>query len=293
MKGIVLAGGSGTRLYPLTKTLSKQLLPIFDKPMIYYPLSIMMLAEIKEILIITTQNDLPLIENLLGDGEALGLKLSYEVQDQPNGIAEAFIIGEDFIGSDPVALILGDNLFYGRGMTDLLIESSKLVTGASIFAYYVKKPGAYGVVEFDCDGKALSIEEKPEVAKSHYAVPGLYFYDNEVVEMAKTIEPSSRGELEITTINNNYLKKGQLNVQQLGRGMTWLDAGTQDDLLEASNYVSTIQKRQGLLLACIEEIAYKKGFIDSQQLYKLAKPIEKTKYGIYLMDIVAEKRGLR
>ncbi len=285
MKGIILAGGSGTRLYPVTKAISKQLLPLYDKPMIYYPLSVLMLAGIQEVLIISTPYDLPMFERLLGTGKEIGMSFTYKVQEVPNGLAEAFIIGEEFIGDDSVAMVLGDNIFYGRGLTGLLIEAAKIDNGATIFGYYVKNPQAYGVIEFDDDGKAISIEEKPEIPKSHYAVPGLYFYDNRVVDIAKNIKPSARGELEITAVNNAYLQQNALNVQAFGRGMAWLDTGTHDDLLEAGNFVETIQKRQGLYISCIEEIAYKKGFIDQEQLLRLAEPLSKSEYGKYLMDI--------
>lgn len=288
MKGIILAGGSGTRLYPLTKAISKQIMPIYDKPMIYYPLSVLMLANIREILIISTPRDLSMFQELLGDGSKLGIKLEYKIQEHPNGLAEAFIIGEEFIGNDNVALILGDNIFYGSGFTGLVEEAAKLEKGAVIFGYPVKDPKAYGVVEFDKNGKAVSLEEKPEKPKSNYAIPGLYFYDNSVIEKAKTIKPSARGELEITTVNERYLEEGILNVKTLGRGIAWLDTGTHDALLEAANYVEAIQKRQGFYVACIEEIAYAKGWIDEKQLEELAKPLMKTEYGRYLLDLMKE-----
>ena len=282
MKGIILAGGSGTRLYPLTKSISKQIMPIYDKPMIYYPLSVLMLANIREILIISTERDLPVFKELLKDGSELGLKLEYKVQEKPNGLAEAFIIGEEFIGDDNVALILGDNIFYGSGFTGLLEEMSKIEDGAAIFGYPVKDPRAYGVVEFDENGKAISLEEKPKNPKSNYAIPGLYFYDNTVVEKAKNVKPSARGEIEITTVNEMYLSEGKLNVKNLGRGVAWLDTGTHDALLEAANFVQTVQKRQGFYIACIEEIAYAKRWINKEQLLKLAEPMMKTEYGKYL-----------
>lgn len=286
MKGIILAGGSGTRLYPLTKSISKQIMPIYDKPMIYYPLSVFMLANIRDILIISTPRDLPLFKELLGDGSDLGINLEYKVQEKPNGLAEAFLIGEEFIGSDNVALILGDNIFYGSGFTGLLEEASTLKKGAVIFGYPVKDPKAYGVVEFNEDGKAISLEEKPKVPKSNYAIPGLYFYDNTVIEKAKNVKPSARGEIEITSVNEMYLSEGKLNVKNLGRGTAWLDTGTHEALLEAANFVQTVQNRQGLYIACIEEIAYQKGWIGKEKVEKLAKPMMKTVYGQYLVDLL-------
>lgn len=286
MKGIILAGGSGTRLYPLTKSISKQIMPIYDKPMIYYPLSVLMLANIREILIISTERDLPVFKELLGDGRDLGVNLEYKVQEKPNGLAEAFLIGKDFVGDDSVALILGDNIFYGSGFSGLLEEVGKLNEGAVIFGYAVKNPTAYGVVEFDQSGKAISLEEKPKVPKSNFAIPGLYFYDNTVLEKAKNVRPSSRGELEITTINEMYLSEKKLNVKVLGRGVAWLDTGTHDALLEAASFVETIQKRQGFYIACIEEIAYKKGWINNEQLEKLAITLQKTEYGKYLKELI-------
>ena len=285
MKGIILAGGSGTRLYPLTKAISKQIMPIYDKPMIYYPLSVLMLANIREILIISTPRDLPVFEELLGDGSQLGIKLEYKVQEHPNGLAEAFIIGEKFVEDDNVCLILGDNVFYGAGFSGLVEEVAMLKEGAVVFGYPVKDPRAYGVVEFDKNGKAISLEEKPENPKSNYAIPGLYFYDNTVVKKSKSIKPSARGELEITTINEEYLKEGKLNVKQLGRGVAWLDTGTHEALLEAANFVQTVQNRQGLYIACLEEIAYQKNWISEAELNKLAEPMIKTAYGQYLIGL--------
>lgn len=285
MKGIILAGGAGTRLYPLTKAISKQIMPVYDKPMIYYPLSILMLAGIKEILIISTPRDLPVFKELLGTGGDLGIRIEYKVQEIPKGLADAFIIGEDFIGKDNVALILGDNIFYGQSFSKILKNVAKIKKGATIFGYYVRDPREYGVVEFDELGKVLSIEEKPMHPKSNYAVPGLYFYDNCVVEIAKNTKPSARGEIEITSINNEYLRRGDLRVETLGRGFAWLDTGNHDALLEASDFVAAFQKRQGLYISCIEEIAYKSGFIDKEQLIKLAQPLLKTEYGQYLVEI--------
>ena len=285
MKGIILAGGSGTRLYPLTKAVSKQIMPVYDKPMIYYPLSTLMLAGIREILIISTPRDLPVFEDLFGNGEQLGLSFTYRVQEKPRGLADAFIIGADFIGKDSVALVLGDNIFYGQSFTKVLMRAAAREKGATIFGYYVKDPREYGVVEFDRNGKVLSIEEKPEKPKSNYAVPGLYFYDNDVVDIAANVKPSARGEIEITSINNEYLSRGDLYVEPLGRGFAWLDTGNPDMLLDAANFVATCEKRQGLYISCIEEIAYKKGFLGRDQLLALAEPLKKTNYGKYLIDV--------
>lgn len=285
MKGIILAGGAGTRLYPLTKAISKQIMPVYDKPMIYYPLSILMLAGIREVLIISTPRDLSVFEELLGDGSQLGMEFSYAIQDKPRGLADAFIIGADFIGKDHVALVLGDNIFYGQSFSRVLREAASREKGATIFGYYVRDPKEYGVVEFDETGKALSIEEKPENPKSNYAVPGLYFYDNDVVDIAANVKPSARGEIEITSINNEYLRRGTLHVETLGRGFAWLDTGNHDSLLDAADFVSAFQKRQGLYISCIEEIAYKRGFINREQLLKLAEPLMKTDYGKYMKEV--------
>ena len=286
MKGIILAGGSGTRLYPITKAISKQINPIYDKPMIYYPLSILMLAGIREILVISTPRDLPLFKELLGNGEDFGVKFEYAIQEKPNGLAEAFIIGEKFINKDSCALVLGDNIFYGHGLTGMLKEAEARKDGATIFGYYVTNPEDFGVVEFDENGKVISLEEKPQKPKSNYAVPGLYFYDNTVVEKAKKVKPSKRGELEITSINEMYLQEEKLHVVNFGRGMAWLDTGTHDALLEAANFVKTIQSRQGVMVACLEEIAYRNGWISKEKVLELAKPLMKSKYGEYLVNLV-------
>jgi glucose-1-phosphate thymidylyltransferase len=290
MKGIILAGGAGTRLYPLTTCISKQLLPVYDKPTIYYPLSVLMLAGIREILIISTPRDLPMIQNLLGPGDQIGMKFEYRVQAEPKGIAQAFTIGDTFIDGSPVCLILGDNLFYGHDLTEMLNDAVKLTTGASVFAYQVKDPDRYGVVEFDKSMKAISIEEKPKQPRSNWAVAGLYFYDAQVVGIAKNLKPSARGELEITDVNRTYLSRGQLKVQAMGRGIAWLDTGTYDSLLSSSQFVQTLEERQGLKVACIEEIAFSKGFIDAKQLGKLAELAGKSEYGKYLQRILSEAR---
>ena len=285
MKGIILAGGAGTRLFPVTKAMSKQMVPVYDKPMIYYPLSTLMLAGIRDVLIISTPRDLPGFEELFGDGSQLGMNFSYKVQETPRGLADAFIVGEEFIGDDNVALVLGDNIFYGQSFSRVLKRAAEREEGATIFGYYVKDPREYGVVEFDEEGKAISIEEKPEHPKSNYAVPGLYFYDNDVIEIAKNVKPSARGEIEITSVNNEYLRRGTLHVETLGRGFAWLDTGNHDALLDAADFVAAFQKRQGLYISCIEEIAYKRGFITRDQLADLAQPLLKTPYGEYLMEI--------
>lgn len=293
MKGIILAGGSGTRLYPVTKATSKQIVPIYDKPMIYYPMSVLMLAGIKDILIISTPRDIVNFKELFKDGSEIGLNIEYAVQENPNGLAEAFIIGEEFIGNDNVAMILGDNIFYGQSFSRHLEEASKLKEGAMVFGYYVQNPKAFGVVEFDREGNVISLEEKPEIPKSKYAVPGLYFYDNSVVEKAKKLKPSARGELEITDLNRVYMEEGNLKVNLLGRGMAWLDTGTHASMLQASNFVEAVQNTQGTYIACLEEIAYRKGWISGQQVIELAKPLMKTGYGKYLVDIVEETEKAR
>ena len=289
MKGIILAGGSGTRLYPITRGISKQLIPVYDKPMIYYPLSTLMLAGIREILVISTPDYLPLFEGLLGDGSEWGLSLSYQVQEHPNGLAEAFILGEDFIGDDAVCLILGDNIYYGAGLSELVQLAAQKTTGATVFGYHVNDPERFGVVEFDDAMHAVSIEEKPAQPKSNYAVTGLYFYDNQVVDIAKHIQPSPRGELEISDVNSEYLKRGQLDVKLMGRGYAWLDTGTHDSMMEAANFIATVQKRQNLKVACLEEIAYRMGYIDRDQLVKLAQPLKKNDYGQYLLRLAKEQ----
>jgi glucose-1-phosphate thymidylyltransferase len=288
VKGIILAGGYGTRLYPITLGVTKQLLPVYDKPMIYYPLSVLMLAGIRDILIISTPQDLPILQRVLGDGIQLGLNISYREQTKPEGLAQAFIIGKEFIGNDRVSLVLGDNIFYGQGFQATLQKAAQLKEGGIIFAYWVKDPSQYGVVEFDKDFRAVSIEEKPQKPKSHYAVPGLYFYDNDVIQIASSLKPSSRGELEITDVNKAYLERGELRVETLGRGYAWLDTGTHDSLLEAGMFIQAIEKRQGLKIACIEEIAYHMGFIDAEQLQRLAQPLLKSGYGEYLIQILKD-----
>lgn len=288
MKGIILAGGSGTRLYPVTKAISKQIIPIYDKPMIYYPLSVLMLAGIRDILVISTPRDIKVFKELLGSGENFGLNISYAIQEKPNGLAEAFLIGESFIGTGSCALVLGDNIFYGHGFTGMLKEAITKKEGATIFGYYVSNPQDFGVVEFDENGKAISLEEKPKYPKSNYAIPGLYFYDNTVVKKAKQIKPSARGELEITTLNEMYLNENKLNVVNLGRGMAWLDTGTHEALLEASNFVKTIQSRQGIMVACPEEIAYRNTWINDKKLRELADPLLKSEYGKYLINLIKE-----
>ncbi|MBZ9609347.1 glucose-1-phosphate thymidylyltransferase RfbA [Clostridium estertheticum] len=289
MKGIILAGGSGTRLYPVTKSVSKQILPVYDKPMIYYPLSVLMLAGIKDILIISTPRDTAGFEELLGDGSQIGINIQYAIQKEPRGLAEAFIIGEEFIGTDKVALVLGDNIFYGYGFSERLKKAVEREE-ATIFGYHVSNPKEFGVVEFDENNNVISIEEKPQKPKSNYAVPGLYFYDNDVVEIAKGVKPSGRGEIEITAVNNEYLKRGKLKVELFGRGMAWLDTGTHRALLDAANFVEAIQTRQGLYVACIEEIAYRKGYINAEQLKELAEPLMKTEYGQYLYNIIDSEK---
>ena len=291
MKGIILAGGAGTRLYPLTMVTSKQLLPVYDKPMIYYPLSTLMLAGIQDILVISTPTDTPRFQQLLGDGSQFGISLQYAVQPSPDGLAQAFLIGEDFIGGEPCAMVLGDNIFYGNGFSAMLREAAENAENglATIFGYFVNDPERFGIVEFDSEGKAISIEEKPENPKSNFAVPGLYFYDNKVIEIAKNVKPSARGELEITAVNNEYLRRGELKVRELGRGVAWLDTGTYDGMKEATDFVAIMQKRQGYYVSSIEEIAYRRGYINKQQLYRLAEPLRKTEYGQYLLRVPEEK----
>ncbi len=289
MKGIILAGGAGTRLYPITSSISKQMLPVYDKPMIYYPLSVLMLAGIRDILVISTPRDLPGFRNLLGDGASLGINFSYTEQPSPDGLAQAFILGEEFIGSDPVCMILGDNIFYGHGFGDTLLNTARLTKGACVFGYYVNDPERYGVVEFDSERKVVSIEEKPAKPKSNYAVTGLYFYDNTVAEKAKSLKPSQRGELEITDLNRLYLKEGNLEVRIMSRGMAWLDTGTYESLLQAANFIATLEQRQGLKASCIEEIAFKRGFITKDQLIALAEPVRSSQYGKYILRIAAEE----
>ena len=296
-KGIVLAGGSGTRLYPLTHVVSKQLLPVYDKPLIYYPLSTLMLAGIRDILVISTLEDLPRFERLLGDGSHWGISLSYAVQPEPVGLADAFVVGREFVGADPVALVLGDNIFYGQGFGQTLQKASAYTDGATVFGYYVRDPERYGVVEFDGDGTVLSIEEKPEKARSHYAITGLYFYDNDVLDISANLAPSARGELEITDVNVEYLRRGKLSVELMGRGMAWLDSGTHEALLEANTFIETIEKRQGLKVSCPEEISYRMGYIDAEQVARLARPLAKNNYGRYLLEILEsegwmDKRGM-